>query len=99
MDGGPRLDAAAPRRRGRPRAYEPDVALAKALDLFRKAGAGTAPPAFAQPALPQQLAPVAPAYPPQQQVPMAPPAPAQAPYGQPAMPQAGVLPPWMGPPR
>ena len=34
----PRIDAAAPRRRGRPRAYEPDVALAKALDLFRKDG-------------------------------------------------------------
>jgi AcrR family transcriptional regulator len=34
----PRLEAAAPRRRGRPRAYEPDVALAKALDLFRKDG-------------------------------------------------------------
>src|ERR1043166_6093136 len=34
----PRLDAAAPRRRGRPRAYEPDVALAKALALFRKDG-------------------------------------------------------------
>jgi AcrR family transcriptional regulator len=30
--------AAAPRRRGRPRAYEPDVALAKALDLFRRDG-------------------------------------------------------------
>src|SRR5215469_4902126 len=29
---------AAPKRRGRPRAYEPDVALAKALDLFRKSG-------------------------------------------------------------
>jgi len=30
------------KRRGRPRAYEPDVALAKALDLFRKDGfAGT----------------------------------------------------------
>jgi TetR/AcrR family transcriptional regulator, copper-responsive repressor len=28
----------APKRRGRPRAYEPDVALAKALDLFRKDG-------------------------------------------------------------
>jgi len=28
----------APKRRGRPRAYQPDVALAKALDLFRKAG-------------------------------------------------------------
>lgn len=33
----PRLDAP-PRRRGRPRAYEPDVALGKALDLFRNAG-------------------------------------------------------------
>src|ERR1700760_4937250 len=31
-------EAAAPKRRGRPRAYEPDVALAKALDLFRKDG-------------------------------------------------------------
>jgi AcrR family transcriptional regulator len=31
-----------PKRRGRPRAYEPEVALAKALDLFRKDGfAGT----------------------------------------------------------
>ncbi len=29
---------AAPRRRGRPRAYEPDVALGRALDLFRKSG-------------------------------------------------------------
>ena len=28
----------APKRRGRPRAYEPDVALGKALDLFRKGG-------------------------------------------------------------
>ena len=28
----------APRRRGRPRAYEPDVALGKALDLFRRDG-------------------------------------------------------------
>jgi TetR/AcrR family transcriptional regulator, copper-responsive repressor len=27
-----------PRRRGRPRAYQPDVALGKALDLFRKGG-------------------------------------------------------------
>src|SRR5215470_7451887 len=27
-----------PKRRGRPRAYQPDVALAKALDLFRKDG-------------------------------------------------------------
>ena len=29
---------APPRRRGRPRAYEPDVALGKALDLFRRDG-------------------------------------------------------------
>ncbi|MCA6124355.1 TetR/AcrR family transcriptional regulator [Bradyrhizobium sp. WSM 1704] len=29
---------AAPKRRGRPRAYEPDVALGKALDLFRRDG-------------------------------------------------------------
>jgi AcrR family transcriptional regulator len=29
---------APPKRRGRPRAYEPDVALAKALDLFRQGG-------------------------------------------------------------
>src|ERR1700753_3086725 len=36
------VDAPAPKRRGRPRAYEPDVALGKALDLFRKDGfAGT----------------------------------------------------------
>src|SRR6202011_985705 len=28
----------APKRRGRPRAYQPDVALGKALDLFRKDG-------------------------------------------------------------
>src|SRR5262252_8683906 len=28
----------APKRRGRPRAYEPDVALGKALDLFRQGG-------------------------------------------------------------
>jgi TetR/AcrR family transcriptional regulator, copper-responsive repressor len=35
-------DAAAPKRRGRPRAYQPEVALGKALDLFRKDGfAGT----------------------------------------------------------
>ncbi len=33
-----RREAEAPRRRGRPRAYEPDVALGKALDLFRKGG-------------------------------------------------------------
>jgi len=30
--------ASAPRRRGRPRAYEPDVALGKALGLFRREG-------------------------------------------------------------
>src|SRR5262252_1002525 len=30
--------AAEPKRRGRPRAYEPDVALGKALDLFRQGG-------------------------------------------------------------
>jgi TetR/AcrR family transcriptional regulator, copper-responsive repressor len=38
----PRPAEAAPpatqKRRGRPRAYEPDVALGKALDLFRKSG-------------------------------------------------------------
>src|SRR5271156_1550048 len=35
----PKQDApAAPRRRGRPRAYQPEVALARALDLFRKDG-------------------------------------------------------------
>ncbi|MBV8701690.1 MAG: TetR/AcrR family transcriptional regulator, partial [Bradyrhizobium sp.] len=34
-----KVDASAsPKRRGRPRAYEPDVALGKALDLFRKGG-------------------------------------------------------------
>jgi AcrR family transcriptional regulator len=30
--------AAAPKRRGRPRGYEPEAALGKALDLFRKGG-------------------------------------------------------------
>lgn len=36
------VEAAPVKRRGRPRAYEPEVALAKALDLFRKDGfAGT----------------------------------------------------------
>src|ERR1700759_4874912 len=30
--------AAAPKRRGRPRAYEPDIALGRALDLFRQDG-------------------------------------------------------------
>jgi AcrR family transcriptional regulator len=30
--------ASEPRRRGRPRAYQPDVALGKALDLFRRDG-------------------------------------------------------------
>jgi TetR/AcrR family transcriptional regulator, copper-responsive repressor len=34
-----KIDAPAePKRRGRPRAYQPDVALGKALDLFRKDG-------------------------------------------------------------
>src|SRR5882757_7989882 len=28
----------APKRRGRPRAYQPEIALGKALDLFRKGG-------------------------------------------------------------
>lgn len=32
------IEPVAPKRRGRPRAYEPDVALGKALDLFRKDG-------------------------------------------------------------
>jgi AcrR family transcriptional regulator len=32
------VDPVAPKRRGRPRAYEPEVALGKALDLFRKGG-------------------------------------------------------------
>src|SRR3984893_15586837 len=31
-------DLVAPKRRGRPRAYEPEIALGKALDLFRKDG-------------------------------------------------------------
>jgi TetR/AcrR family transcriptional regulator, copper-responsive repressor len=31
-------DPTAPKRRGRPRAYQPEIALAKALDLFRKGG-------------------------------------------------------------
>src|ERR1700710_2231908 len=31
-------DPTAPKRRGRPRAYPPEIALAKALDLFRKDG-------------------------------------------------------------
>jgi AcrR family transcriptional regulator len=34
-----KIDApAAPKRRGRPRAYQPDIALGKALDLFRNDG-------------------------------------------------------------
>ena len=34
-----RIDApVAPKRRGRPRAYQPEIALGKALDLFRKGG-------------------------------------------------------------
>jgi AcrR family transcriptional regulator len=32
------ISEAEPKRRGRPRAYQPEVALAKALDLFRKDG-------------------------------------------------------------
>jgi AcrR family transcriptional regulator len=35
---GKQAATAGPKRRGRPRAYEPDVALGKALDLFRKRG-------------------------------------------------------------
>ena len=35
---GIKLETVAPKRRGRPRAYEPEVALGKALDLFRKDG-------------------------------------------------------------
>ena len=31
-------DGVAPKRRGRPRAYQPEIALGKALDLFRKDG-------------------------------------------------------------
>jgi TetR/AcrR family transcriptional regulator, copper-responsive repressor len=31
-------DVAVPKRRGRPRGYQPDIALGKALDLFRKDG-------------------------------------------------------------
>jgi TetR/AcrR family transcriptional regulator, copper-responsive repressor len=34
----PAAPATEPKRRGRPRSYEPEVALAKALDLFRKDG-------------------------------------------------------------
>jgi AcrR family transcriptional regulator len=35
----PEIDApATPKRRGRPRAYQPDIALGKALDLFRRDG-------------------------------------------------------------
>jgi TetR/AcrR family transcriptional regulator, copper-responsive repressor len=34
----PPIAASPPKRRGRPRAYEPEVALGKALDLFRKQG-------------------------------------------------------------
>jgi TetR/AcrR family transcriptional regulator, copper-responsive repressor len=34
----PKPEAAAPKRRGRPRAYQPEIALGKALDLFRKDG-------------------------------------------------------------
>jgi AcrR family transcriptional regulator len=34
----PKSPTVAPKRRGRPRAYQPDIALGKALDLFRKDG-------------------------------------------------------------
>lgn len=34
----PNGDAVAPKRRGRPRAYQPEIALGKALELFRKDG-------------------------------------------------------------
>jgi AcrR family transcriptional regulator len=34
----PITEPSPPKRRGRPRAYEPDVALGKALDLFRRQG-------------------------------------------------------------
>jgi AcrR family transcriptional regulator len=34
----PAAASSPPKRRGRPRAYQPDVALGKALDLFRKQG-------------------------------------------------------------
>jgi len=34
----PAIEPAAPKRRGRPRAYEPEAALGKALDLFRQGG-------------------------------------------------------------
>src|SRR4051795_10461886 len=34
----PVVATAAPKRRGRPRAYEPEVALARALDVFWKEG-------------------------------------------------------------
>src|SRR5664279_1796749 len=33
-----KADGVGPKRRGRPRAYQPEVALGKALDLFRKDG-------------------------------------------------------------
>ena len=36
--GGKTEAPAEPKRRGRPRAYQPDIALGKALDLFRKDG-------------------------------------------------------------
>src|SRR5215475_9183504 len=34
----PAVAPLAPKRRGRPRAYQPDIALGKALDLFRTQG-------------------------------------------------------------
>jgi AcrR family transcriptional regulator len=33
-----KIEAAEPKRRGRPRAYQPEIALGKALDLFRRDG-------------------------------------------------------------
>lgn len=38
VQSGPSAEPAEPKRRGRPRAYEPEVALGKALDLFRATG-------------------------------------------------------------
>src|SRR5271154_1039208 len=38
MPPAPDAEANAPKRRGRPRAYQPEIALGKALDLFRRSG-------------------------------------------------------------
>jgi hypothetical protein len=59
--------------------------------------AAYAPPAFAQPALAQQAPPAQGWAPVGPQAPAPAPQQTQAPYGQPAMPPAGVLPPWMTP--